>query len=44
MNNLIFTKKVAGIKIKVSFDSEIYSEDETNKLIAEFIYILTTNQ
>jgi len=43
MGQTILKKKTDGIEIEISFDDESYSKEESNAMIAEFIYILTGN-
>lgn len=39
----IYKNKVKGIEVEVSFDNQPYSKDEANKLIAEFLFLLASD-
>ncbi|CDE59287.1 unknown [Fusobacterium sp. CAG:439] len=43
MGQTILKKKTDGIEIEISFDDESYSQEEARTMIAEFIYMLTSN-
>lgn len=37
---IILQKKIKGIEIEVKLDDKTYSETETRKLMADFLYVL----
>ncbi len=44
MDKVIFRKKIGEITVQATFDDIVYSKEESNRLIAEFLFILTDSK
>lgn len=44
MGKVIYKKKVGEITVQASFDDIVYSKEESNRLIAEFLFVLTAKE